>query len=296
MLGKLDYITRLIATAVLPALLAGCSDEFRESDGSDGDAATVTFRTCLDAGLGTRAISGNELFVDRVVCAVFADGRELPALRDTILITDADNIVYSPCLAKGGTYKVTFWAMKDDAYNVTDMTDISPKRAAGMSYTGKPETYECFTGCSNEFTVSSSNMSQDITLTRPMARVNLGITAADMQAVEALGYTPTKVKVTFNFAQSYSALLKTYKNVVSQTMTSDVTGGTLTIGGADYTAIASFMVFTDNTVVDLTYTVYGTKNGNEEAIITQTISNVPISVNKNTNIVGSLITRTENMI
>lgn len=275
----------------MPALLASCSSE----DYITNEAVEVNLSAALPQPLQTRA-AGTTLNVDKVVCAVFeatsnsaTDYTELEALRETIDIADGQNIVYSPRLVKGRTYKVVFWAMNGDSYNVSDMTNISPKIAEGDSFTGDPAKYECFSNCT-EFTVSGS-LSQSISLTRPMARINIGVSNEDMQAVINHGYSPTKVEVSFSVPQSYNALGKSCGIAQSQTMTLPVaTEGTLTIGDTDYKAMASYMVFTDGSNINLTYKVFGTKNGSEEEIVSNTIQNVPVGVNKNTNVVGDLMT------
>lgn len=290
MFGKLNHITQNLLSVTIPLLLVGCSDDLREFSGSD-DVASVTFMTTLDADMQTRT----GLNVDKVVCAVFevepsVEGSttytEITNLRETFQITDGESIMYSPLLVKGLTYKVVFWAMNGDNYDATDLTNISPEIAEGGSFTGDPVKYECFTN-SKEFTVSGS-LSESILLTRPMARINLGISDEDMQAVTQRGYTPTKVELSLSVPQSYNALCgKSCGAVQTLTMTLPVSeNGSLSVNGTTYNAMASYMVFTDGSNIDLTYKVYGTNDGSEEVIVSNTIKDVPVGVNKNTNIVG----------
>lgn len=276
---------KIMAILALPLLFASCSNDEVIAE----EAVEVSFSAALPQKIQSRA-SGTELNVNKVVCATFENGTEIEALRQTVDIAAGQDIVYSPRLVKGRKYQVAFWAMKDDAYNVSDMTTITP---SGDSYTGDSELYECFTNCTDEFTVTGNN-NATIKLTRPMARVNLGVSNADMQAVQTLGYTPTKVEIKIEAAKSYNALGKSCGSTHSQTMTLPVTDGTLSVNGNSYNAIASYMVFTDGSNVSLEYTIYGKKgeNGSEEPLVSHSIDNVPLSVNKNTNIAGDLMTGT----
>lgn len=284
----------------MPLLVASCSgygDIVEEPVA--GEVVEVSFSAALPHVAQTRAANASALNVDRVVCAVFEAGSmvggtavysEIAALRDTLAIAANQNIVYSPGLVNGRTYKVVFWAMNGGNYNVGDMSDISPKIVGSESYTGDPVLFECFAGCM-DLTVSGPS-TELILLTRPLARINLGASNADMQSITDLGYTIlTKVEVSFSFPQSYDALGQSCGTAQSRTMILPVTDGSLTVGGTDYKALASYMVFTDNSPVALTYKLYGKKggSGSEEEIVLHTIQGVPVGVNKNTNIVGDLI-------
>ena len=276
---KLGYL--LMA---MPLLFTSCSSDEAVSE----EAVEVSFHATLPQKALSRA---NSLNVNKVVCATFQNGEEIPALRQTINVVDGQNVVYSPRLLKGHSYQVAFWAMKDAAYNVTDMKNIS---VAASDYSGNPDVYECFTNSSDEFEVAD-NSSVAISLRRPMARINLGVTEADKNAVSALGYTLTKVQVSLQAAESYDALGKACSELVAKTMVTPVSEGVLSVNSVDYKALASYMVFTDGSNVTLEYTIYGKKGaGAEEALITRSIDNVPLGVNKNTNIVGDLMTGTVN--
>lgn len=272
---------------LLPLLFAACTRD----DSTAEEIVEFKFNASLPQKVQSRA-AGTALNVNKVVCATFQSGTEITALRRTIDIAEGEPIVYSPRLIKGQRYQVAFWAMKDNAYTVTDMKNITP--AAG-DYSGSPALYECFTNSTDEFTVTG-NDNVNITLTRPMACINLGTSIADMQAVTDLGYTPTQVTATVSAAGTYNALDKSCGAVRSQTMTRPVSDGSLSVNGIAYKAIASFMVFTDGSNVSLSYTVYGRKgaSGDTEPLVSQSIDNVPLGVNKNTNIVGELMTGSVN--
>lgn len=286
---RLAYI--FLAT---PLLFAACSND----DEIIEESVEFTINASLPQKLATRA-SGDEINVNKVVCATFENNIEIQSLRQTIDIVDGQQISYSPRLIKGHKYRVAFWAMKDNAYDLGDWTNIHPTDIDGISYNGAPAIYECFTNSTDEFTVTGNN-NVAITLTRPMARINLGVTDADMTAVRNLGYAPTKVQFTIDAASEYNALTKQCGTTTSsQTLTVPVADGVLNVGGTDYESLASYMVFTDGSNVNLSYTVYGKRlndsgepTGDEISITTNSIDNIPLGVNKNTNIVGELLTGT----
>lgn len=231
-----------------------------------------------------------DLVVNKVVCATFENDVEIPALRKVIDIVDGQAIVYSPRLIKGHSYRVAFWAMKDNAYNVTDLKAV----AVSDAFNGDPTVYECFTNSTGEFVVNNST-NVPVTLTRPLAQINFGISAGEKSTVDAFGYTLSKMSVEVPAVASYNVLEQTATSVSSKVMTLPVTGGTLTTGGNDYYTLASFLVFTDGSNVDPKYSIYGHKGSAGESLIYEcTVNNVPSAANHNTNIVGALMTGSVN--
>ncbi|MBO5015329.1 MAG: hypothetical protein J6C92_05895, partial [Bacteroidaceae bacterium] len=105
----------------MPLLFTSCSkDEGMASE----ETVQVSFSTELPKRIGTRA-GTTDLNVNKVVCAVFEDEEEITTLRDEIEIKEGEEIVFAPRLIKGRTYNVVFWAMKDQNYNLNDMTAIT---------------------------------------------------------------------------------------------------------------------------------------------------------------------------
>ena len=254
----------------MPLFFTSCSkDEEMVSE----ESVQVSFSTELPKRIGTRA-STTDLNVNKVVCAVFEDGEEIGTLREVITIQEGEDIVFAPRLIKGRTYDVVFWAMKDKNYNVNDMTAIT--RASET--TAAESDFDAFTE-SVEVEVTGSK-SETVTLKRPLAQLNLGVTLDDWNAVaseETFGMKPTKMIITLTGKDTFNALTgATTGEDKEVTYTLDVSGEDLVAGDETYKSIAMCYVYPDagQENIDITYTIYDEDN------------------NYRTNVVGGLLTGT----
>lgn len=268
----------------MPLFWASCSSE--EVALCDEDVQ-ITFSAELPDQFMGRASS--ELSVNKVVCAVFNGDTEISSLRATIDITDANNIVYAPRLIKGRSYNVVFWAMKDNNYDVTDMKSIS--RATNGSE--NELDYDAFT-ISEPIDVTESE-TVSVTLTRPLAQINVGITQDDWNAVtNNFSLTPKSCSISYTVNDSFNALTgETLGNDVTVTRSSSATGNTITVEGTDYKHIGTFYVLlaeSEKQTFDIKYTVKATDNSDIRSNVD--ILSVPVQRNYKTNIVGGLLTGT----
>ncbi|MEO4765986.1 DUF6562 domain-containing protein [Bacteroides uniformis] len=270
----------------MPLLFTSCSkDEGMASE----ETVQVSFSTELPKRIGTRA-GTTDLNVNKVVCAVFENGAEISTLREVIDIQDGEDIVFAPRLIKGRTYNVVFWAMKDDNYDVDDMTAIT--RASGA--TAAESDFDAFTE-SVEVEVTGSK-SETVTLKRPLAQLNLGVTSDDWNAVasdETFGMTPTKMVITMTGKNTFNALSGTAIGEDTEvTYTLDVSGEDLVAGDETYKSIAMCYVYPDagQENIDIMYTIYD--QNNEVIREDVTIQNIPLENNYRTNVVGGLLTGT----
>lgn len=253
------------------------------------ESVQVSFSTELPKPIGTRA-GTTDLDVNKVVCAVFEDGEEISTLREVITIQDGEDIVFAPRLIKGRTYDIVFWAMKDNNYNVTDLTAIT--RVSGTAATEKE--FDAFTE-SVEVEVTGSG-SETVTLQRPLAQLNLGVTSEDWNAVasdETFGMKPTKMVITLTGKDTFNALTGAATGEDKEmTYTLDVSGENLVAGNKTYRNIAMCYIYPDagQENIDITYTIYDQDNEviREDVII----QNIPLENNYRTNIVGGLLTGT----
>lgn len=282
---------KIMAIVALPLVFAGCADNDEVIAGDE--TVEVSFSAALPQKIQSRA-AGSTLKVNKVVCATFDnEGNEISALRKVVDIVDGQNIEYAPRLVNGHTYQVAFWAMKDDAYDATDMKNIA--RTTDNS-TLTESDFECFANHTAQFTVSG-NASSTITLNRPVARLRLGTTEADLKAVKDLGYTPTSIEVKLTTNNAYNALEgKVTGTATEKTFTLPVSDGSdnITAGESTYKSLTSNYVFASDGNVTVTLTIKGKKGESttEETVCTRTVDNVPLNANKNTNIVGDLMTGT----
>ena len=249
------------------------------------ESVQVSFSTELPKRIGTRA-GTTDLNVNKVVCAVFEDGEEIITLREVITIQEGEDIVFAPRLIKGRTYDVVFWAMKDNNYDVADMTAIT--RISGTTAT--ENDFDAFTE-SVEIEVSGSK-SETVTLKRPLAQLNLGVTSEDWNAVasvETFGMTPTKMVIKLTGKDTFNALAGAITGEEKElTYTLDVSGEDLVAGENTYKSIAMCYIYPDagQENIDITYTIYD--QNNEDV----TIQNIPLENNYRTNVVGGLLTGT----
>ena len=267
----------------MPMLFISCNNEDKIAS---EETVQVSFSTELPKRIGTRA-SATDLNVNKVVCAVFENGQEIRTLRKDIEIQDDEAIVFAPRLIKGRTYDVVFWAMKDNNYDVDNMTAITRASVA----TATESDFDAFTE-SVEVEVTGSK-SEKITLKRPFAQLNLGITTEDWNAVETLGMTPKTIDIKVTGKDTFNALTGAATGGDDEiTRNLIVSGIGLTAGGSTYKSIAMCYVYPDagQENKDITYTIYDQKNDVIRKKVT--IKNIPLENNFRTNVVGGLLTGT----
>lgn len=161
------------------ALANSCSTEDNGLSSSENNLKQVMLKVSADGAL-TRAISDGTS-VDQLVYRVFdKNGNAITTLNKTTE-TAADlrsGHTVTLTLAKGQTYKIAFWAQKADctAYTVDDNMNVS------IDYSGvnNDESRDAFFK-TVELTVNE-DMTQDVTLKRPFAQINVGTT--DRNTVE----------------------------------------------------------------------------------------------------------------
>lgn len=275
---KLIYIS-----LALSFFFASCSKE-----AENGLTETVVVNLCpeIPGMMATRA--AEDLTVNKLVCAVFDEDQEI-VVSETITIIDPADIHFSPRLIKGRTYDVVFWAMKDGNYDVSDLTAIVRSSNGSLN----EADYDAFTATTN-IKVDNS-VTVPVTLTRPLAQLNIGVTEEDWDAVVALGQTPASTSISYESYDAFNALtggLLT-RNHGSITRTAPASG-TFDVGSTTYKSLGSFYVFVDGTtekrLSDIKFTI---KDESGDVIRSNVqIEHVPIQRNYKTNIVGGLLTGT----
>lgn len=272
----------------LPLLFTSCSNE---DMATSEESVQVSFCAEIPQPMGTRASS--TLSVDKVYCAVFENGVEIKNLRQNIDIVESQSIIFAPRLIKGRTYDVVFWAMKEGSYNVDNLSQIYRVRVEG-----KPEVdYDAFTA-TRKITVESSE-TIDVTLTRPLAQLNIGVTEDDWNAVVALGQTPFSTSISYVSIDAFNALTGGLPTMNPGSITRTVpASGTFDVESTTYNSLGSFYVFvdgtTENSLLDIYFTIKDRSEDESENVIRSNVQivNVPIQRNYKTNIVGGLLTGT----
>lgn len=302
------FLGVLAMTSML--FVTSCSEDDFQNNGASGDYVDAKFKIEMAEGIGTRAATnvGQGSTVNHVACAIYdADGNELPALRQYVAVSNKE-AEYSVRLVKGQAYRVAFFAYygddkgASDYYDMTALTDIKIKDAAANI-----EQRDAFTNYVDVTADETTGaIDKSVSLYRPFAQLNLGSTAADVEAAKNAGVVVTNSEVTVsNVYTEFDA----YNNTVAEgAEAKEVTFLMNEIPGED------LMVDVDNdaTTADeayeylaLNYILVGDK-GNEKALTdvkftwktadgktnspATEFKNVPVQRNYRTNIIGSLLT------
>ena len=180
-----------------------------------GNKAQVTFTLGAEGGIATRAISDGKT-ANQLVYAVFNsvgeplsvfdvnnDGEYEHQMVETIGdITETPHTV-TITLAKGQTYQVAFWAQNSacGAYGTSDLREIT------VSYDGfnNDENRDAF--FKTEIFEVKGNETRNVTLKRPFAQINVGVTAEDWAAAKASGVNINESSVTLENAATKINLL-----------------------------------------------------------------------------------------
>lgn len=267
----------------MPLLFTSCgNDEVAVGE----ETVQVSFCAEIPHTIGTRASS--ELSVDRVWCAVFENGEEISALREEITIVEGQSIVFAPRLIKDRTYNIVFWASKAGSYNVDDMTAITRNSDVAE------KDYDAFTG-TTQITVTG-NVSDEITLQRPIAQLNMGVTEEDWNGVAStstFNMTPTTIQITMSGKSTFNALQGSATGS-DETITYNlgVSGTNLSVGENTYKSIAMCYILSESTkeTKNITYSIYDQSGSAIRENVG--IDYVPLQRNYKTNIVGGLLTGT----
>ncbi len=286
-------------------LATSCSKEDLNTVQS-GSEAQVTFALGLQGGIGTktRAISDG-LSAKKLVYAVYnANG----GLISTIAGADAngqivnesafsegltDNVTIT--LAKGQTYTVVFWAQNKDckAYTTTDLKNVKVSYDGGMN---NDESRDAFFRAET-FTVSG-NKEIDVTLKRPFAQINVGVTNADWEAAVASGVTIKTSKVVIKNAATTINLLDGTVSGETKVIYDFATipagfesAENLTVGSNTYKYLSMSYILTgaDKSVLEDLQFTFKPESGNE-IVFDEGLGNVPVQRNWRTNIIGTLLT------
>ena len=180
---KYFYLVSMLAACMLGATSCADKDEEEAIAGSNIPVAIKLSSPDLLGANGSSISDGTK--VDKLVYAIYdANGNEIPGLKQEVRTGVSFPTTETINLVKGQTYKIIFWAQDEDcqAYTTDDL------RQVGVSYanaTNNDETRDAFYAV-EQLTVSGPE-TVDVTLTRPFAQINVGVTTADAEAAKAGG-------------------------------------------------------------------------------------------------------------
>lgn len=290
--------------------VTSCSSDEPFKGAAEGNTE-VTFTVQLNNGLGTRTISDG-LTADKLICAIYNEDGELlgnvfsddaNVANDRYEATGAFNnriANVKTVLTIGQTYTIVCWAQNSECtvYGTDDLTNVT------IDYTGvnNDEKRDAFFK-TEKFTVVDG-LSKTITLQRPFAQINVGITDEDLENAGKSNITVDKSSVTVeNAATSINLLDGTVKgsqtvNYEADVIPVDKLYVDIDGNGEDdeYNWLSmSYILPNDETTGSAKTTldglsfVFSTPNG-KEIVFDRGLNAVPVQRNWRTNIVGKLLT------
>ena len=296
----------LNSIAVLALVVTGavsCQKELSGPAGQEGQEVQVSLD--LTTGqIGTRAYAdGNS--VDVVHVHVYQKGGSgnltyiAPAGASATVqnpskdVTMNDgNASYSTRLVTGQTYTFVFWAEKKDCGHYSYNPNTQTVTVSYANAAGNDESRDAFYAVLPNVEITGA-YSASVTLNRPFAQLNFGVTAEDLNAAALAGVTVNgaAVKLT-GIANSLNLLDGSVSG--SETVSfanADLPSETFRAAGVDYNYVAMDYVLVGKdtkTLSDVTLTLDVT--GTTSAATEYTYPNVPLQGNYRTNIVGNLFT------
>ncbi len=310
-------------------LAASCTNDELNSVEPGGEA-TVRFSIGLENGVQTRTISDGK-GVDMLVYAVYdKDGNVITSIDGETenipveLVSTEGNPVFTDLaanvditLAKGQTYKVVFWAQNsnctaysyDEKMNITvdyTTTVTNGEETSTVNAANNDETRDAFYAVET-ITVDGSG-TKKVTLKRPFAQINVGVSSEDWTAAGNLGVEIASSAVTIeNAGNSINLLTGKVSGTEEVTFNSAaIPGGddgeTLTVTSDDETTNSyywlsmSYILVNDGSEDGSTRTTLDKLNftfdpaDEADSDITLELSGVSVQRNYRTNIVGKILT------
>lgn len=310
---KLFYLISLTATL---AFAAGCAKEV-DIDPVKGDLVETTFTVTLDDATATKAAIGNDAAkIDKLLVAAFrkSDGSYLSDLNENNGNFEIGNVAdvtvgeqtfkqfsVKAKLVRNFEYKIAFFAYHNGApYTLGDDGVITMAPTADTK--ANDETLDAFYAAVEVKLdpADDTSMSKSVTLTRPLAQVNILSDPADWAAATTSGITADALQSSVSIANAPNKL-----NLLDGAVSGDVTlayalnaipEGTINVAAANATAkdakyIAMAYVLSDDTGKNFNVTfsvpaIAAVNFGGFE----RTVNNMPAKRNYRTNLHGDLFT------
>ena len=284
-------VLRFAAAAALLVLAASCNKEVSVSE----KEVPVTMNITLPE-IGTKAIADGQK-VNKVHCIVFRNGNLISHSDVTKTITmSGKQATYTTRLISGQTYKIAFWAeVADNAYYTVDYASATVTATYGS--VGNDENRDAFFNAM-EFTVTDATSALSVTLKRPFAQLNYGLSAADKALADAISPI-AKAEVSLDGGAYTKLNLLTGEVSAPATVpvvfasAPVITSEKLKVQPAGATAATEYEYLSMNYILvnqevtpNATLKLYDASNA---LVTTVNTSLVPLKRNYRTNIVGNLI-------
>lgn len=276
-------ILKLLLLSGALSLAAACAREAVPEEAP----LRVSFSVNLPEGVATKAIADGGK-ADQLVFFVFdGEGNLLPKLQDTVAVTGKQATVQAKLL-RGRSYTFAFWAQHAGAYPADAGTLTIP-----YAQMVNDDNYDAFYG-TYPIEDLQGHLTASVTLKRPFAQVNAGISHADSLYAAGLGVDVEKVKTGFSFyAPATLNLFDGTPGEPQEVETAPVTGPWdrfATSGDQTYTRAGFIYVLpyqAEDVLEGLSISFQG-KQGQTDFTFSKTIDNVPINPNHQTHILGTI--------
>ena len=292
-----------VLAGVLLASSCSLKEDFR---GNDSDFATLSFTVGEPGVSATRAI-GDGTSVDALYYAVYDDkGNFIADLAGNKVGTTFPTTV-EITLAKGQTYKIAFWAQDKDcgAYSFGQYGDI---KNIYIDYAGlnNDESRDAFFKTIDHKVVG--DIALDVTLERPFAQINLGVTQEDWDNAAKAGIYVAQSKLVINNAATelnlfngqvnrITPLTYDFANIPTQTLEVDynkdgvkeaykyLSLSYILVADQGQTANEEGMFGAESALVNATFSLTTNK-----APLEVKVDNLPVQRNWRTNVIGEVLT------
>lgn len=299
-----NFFKSLAICALAALTFASCQKE--NADGNMDDQSSVVSINLTSPLMGTKAFAdGNTVNVVHVHVYKVGENGALTYIEpgQSTAVTPSQNVTmtngsatYSTRLVTGQTYTFVFWADYIDNNGNSHYTYTPATQTIAVNYdnaVGNDETRDAFYAVLENVKITGA-YSKSVTLTRPFAQVNFGVTEDDKTAAEHAGFIVSKaaVKCT-NVANKLNLLSGAVSGSVDVVAfaSAALPSETLSAANKTYTYVAMNYVLVGknpSTLSDITLTLEA--SGATSATPEYTYTNVPLQGNYRTNIVGNLFT------
>ena len=307
--NSMKNMFKTLAAVALIALAASCSKDAAEAPTVVDETAKVSFTVELP-GIASRATNDGTT-AKKLFYAVYEAG-EKGKTNGACLFQESTAIALSTTvnleLVADQTYDLVFWAQAEGkAEPVLSTKQIAMAYAAKVA--GSDETRDAFIGFVDNLQIKGS-ANETVTLQRPFAQINVGLTKGQIKAAADAGFKLDKVTVktkshnNFNFAtgvgnpddelMAVEFEAASYLAPVSGQNAQGEDLHEITANGATYDWVSFNYVLpytasaaqpTELVDVEIIFT-----DENGKTIEVPAFTNVPIERNHRTNIVGDLLT------
>ena len=277
--------------AVLAVLAAACT----KSSDSIQTEIPVTVSLSLPE-IGTKAIADGQK-VNKVHCIVFRNDKLINHSDVTKTITmSGRKATYTTRLISGQKYKIAFWAeVADNTYYTVDYTNA----IVTVSYNsaGNDENRDAFFNAV-EYTVTDATSALNVTLKRPFAQLNYGLSAADKALADAIspiakaevsldGGAYTKLNLLTGNVSDPATVPVVFASapVINSEKLKVQPAGKTTVTEYEYLSM-NYILVDQEVAPRATLKLYDASNA---IVTTVSTSLVPLKRNFRTNIVGDLI-------